>query len=147
VTTGTDIVHAALQKIGAHSRVQPASPEAMDVGLYRLNSMIAEWQDDNIELGAVPLETIGEDLSEPLGCRNAIENALALVLAPEFPGSQVSTELERQAKLTYNKLVRRWKVRDVRKTKTRGTLPIGQGNSYWNSRYTRTFLEETEDLG
>ena len=109
--------------------------------------MIAEWQDDNIELGCVPLLTIGEDLSEPMGLRNTIENSLALVLAPEFPGSQVSQELMRQQKLTYNKMVRRWKERDVRKAQTRGTLPIGQGHKVHNTRYIGVFFEEGEELG
>lgn len=147
MTAGTKIVESALQKIGVHSPLQPASPEALQTGMDKLNAMISEWEDDKIILGAVPLSALGNDLAEPLGARNAIENQLALVLAPDFPGAQISTELHRQAKLTYNKLVRRWKVRDVRKQKVRGSLPLGQGNKFFNSRYTNTFYEEGDELG
>ena len=82
MTTGTKIVQNAMQRIGVHSPLQPASPEALETGLNVLNAFRSELQDQSIDVGAVPIAALGEDFSEALGTRNAIESNLALALAP-----------------------------------------------------------------
>lgn len=145
MTTGTEIVQSALENIGAHSALQPAPAEALDRSYKALNGMIAEWQDDGIDLGCVPLKVIGDELSEPLGTRLAIEYQLSLVLAPKFPGAQVSSQLLTQANKAFNKLKRRWKSTIIPKTRVRGTLPVGQGNKA--DRWDDPFFEEGAEIG
>jgi len=108
MSTGTKLVQGALSRLGAHSPLKPAGPEAIDVGKDTLNSMYSSWQDDSIEFGAMPLEAVGDEFSEPMGLTNTIMDNLALLLQPQFPGTG------------------------------RETLPKGQGNQhnrYWSNTY------------
>ena len=146
MSSGTSVIQGALQKISAHSPLQPAPPEAIETGRLVLNSMLSEWEDDGINLSIAPLETAGSELSEPLGTRNAIMFNLALALAPDFPGAQVSDELRRQAKKSYNKTKRIWKVIEIPKPQVRETLPQGQGNMR-NSKWDYTFFPEDSEIG
>jgi len=83
MSTGTKIIQNALSHIGAHSIIRPASPESVEIGKDVLNSMIARWADDGIEFGAVPIEDLGDELSEPVGLTNTVTFNLAIaVTAP-----------------------------------------------------------------
>ena len=147
MTTGTKIVQRALGKLGVYSPLQPAQPESLEAAKDTLNSMLSEWYDDGIDLGTVPLNAIGDELSEPSGARNAIQNNLALQLAPDFPATQVSSELVRQANLGYNKINRLWGAIEIPKAKVRDTLPVGQGNKTYGHRRLDAFFPEDSDLG
>lgn len=149
MTTGTKIIQSALSKIGAHSPLQPANPESLEAALSTLNAMISEWEDELILMGVVPLKVINSELSEPSGAKNAIIYNLAIALAPDFSGSQVSTELKTQASKGYNKIKRVWKEIEIPKRKARGTYPKGQGHKveYFDSFWEETFFEEGEDIG
>ena len=149
MTIGTKIIHSALTKIGAHTPLQPANPEAMVLAKDTLNAMLSEWYDEGIILGCVPLKVIGSELSEPSGAKNAIIFNLALTLAPDFPGSQVSTELVRQANKTFNRMKRVWKDIEIPNRKARGTYPRGQGHNveFLGGFWDETFFEEGQDVG
>jgi len=149
MTTGTKIVQAALQKIGAHSPLQPANSESLDVGRDVLNAMIAQWEDNGILMGCVPLKVIASELSEPHGAKNAIIYNLALALAPDFPGAQVSSELKAQAQKSYNLIKRLWKEIEIPKRKVRGTYPRGQGHKveYLDGFWDEIYFEEGEEIG
>lgn len=147
MTTGTVVVQRALQNLGVHSALQPASPESLDNGFEKLNGMIAEWQDEDIDTGAVPLEVIGDDLCEPLGAKNGIIYNLALLLAPDHPGAQVSSELKRQAKLTLGSIKRKWQVVTIPKVRARETLPTGQGNRQHGRFLDNSFFQDGDELG
>lgn len=147
MTTGTKIVQSAMQKIGVHSPLQPATPEALATGLRVLNAFRSELQDRSIDVGAVPIEDLGDDFSEALGSRNAIEYNLALALAPDFPGAQVSQELSRQARLGMAYLKRKWQTLDIPKPQVRETLPKGQGNQSDRGLFHQTFFDEGEEVG
>lgn len=146
MSTGTKIVQDALAKIGAHSVTFPAKPESLETGKDELNSMIAGWQDDNISFGAVPLNAIGDELSEPLGLRTTIINNLAVRCHPLFPGSQISSELVGLANRGYNEMVARYQTFTIPKPQARGTLPKGQGNE---RGYTRNdpFFKAGDEIG
>jgi len=149
MTTGTKIVESALQKIGAHSVLQPANPESLEQGKNTLNAMIAQWEDNGILMGCVPLKVIGSELSEPHSAKNGIIYNLAIALAPDFPGSQVSNTLQTQANKTYNLIKRIWKEIDIPRAKARGTYPRGQGHKteFLDSWWDETFFEEGQELG
>jgi len=142
MTVGTKIIEGALEEIGVHSVVSPANPESIQTVKDMLNGMIAEWEDDGILMGCVPLKEPGSELSEPLGTKNGIQFNLAIIAAPKFPGAIVSNLLIKNANKTYNKIERRWKTITIPNAKARGTLPKGQGN--W---YDDTYFVEGEDIG
>ena len=127
MSTGTKVIQAALQKLGAHSPVKPAHPESIENGRVKLNSYIAQLQDDGIEFGSVPLEAPGSDLSEPLGLTNVIEDNLAILLQPDHPGTQISNQLSVNAKKGYSYMKRKYKVTTIPKPVVRDTLPRGAG--------------------
>lgn len=143
MSTGLKIVHGALQRIGAHSPIRPAGPEAIETSKDTLNSMIAMWQDDNIEFGAVPLNAVGDEFSEPLGLTNTVMDNLAILLQPQFPGTQISVKLESNANKGYQDLLTKAQEITIPKQVVRETLPIGQGNK---SRH-RTFFGPGGEIG
>lgn len=149
MTTGTKIVEPALAHLGAHSPLQPANSESLDTGLDTLNAMVAQWEDNGILMGCVPLKTIGDELSEPHSAKNGIIYNLAIALSPYFPGSQVSPELKTQANKTYNLIKRIWKEIDIPQPKARGTYPKGQGHKidYIGHFHGENYFEEGEDVG
>jgi len=149
MTTGTKIVQSALQKIGVNSPLQPANPESLELGKDTLNGMIAQWEDNGILMGCVPLKVIGSELSEPHSAKNAIIYNLAIALSPDFPGSQVSNTLQTQANKGYNLIKRIWKEIEVPKRKARGGYPKGQGHrvEYIDGFWEETFFEEGEEVG
>jgi len=149
MTTGTKIIHAALQRIGGHSPLSPANPESIQTSLDTLNSFVAELVDDNVDMGCVPLTEPGGDLSEPLGARNAIIDNLAIELQPMFPGTLVSPELKANASKGMSKIRTQWEKVVIPKRIVRDSLPKGEGNKpkHGNSYYGNTFFEEGDTLG
>lgn len=143
MTTGTKIIERALTHIGVNSPLKSVNPESVTQGMDTLNSLIASWQDEGIEMGAVPLKTPGQELSEPLGARNGIEFNLAVIMAPDFPSATISPFVLRQASIGFNDIKINWQILTIPKKKTRGTLPMGQGNR----RRERNFFDEGEDIG
>lgn len=128
MSTGTKIVQNALSNIGAHSVIAPASPESLEVGKDALNSMIARWADEDIDIGAVPLEAIGDELSEPMGLTSAIEYNLSIELHPKFPATQISPQLNASANKTFQDMRSKVQTITIPNPVVRQTLPKGQGN-------------------
>lgn len=149
MSTGTKIVQAALQKIGAHTVMKPANPESLANGKDKLNSFIAMLQDDDIDSGAVPLNAIGDELSEPLGITNAIEDNLAIALQPDHPGSQISPRLYANAIIGMAMIRRKYKAIVIPQQVARETFPKGAGNEIKESDgyYNDTFFFKGEKIG
>lgn len=130
MTTGTVIIKDALQNIGAHSIVSPASPEAIDLGMKRLNSMLEMWLTKNIEIGFTPLKVPGDELNETPDTTNGIVSQLSLLLAPDFSNGKqvVSAELVRNARIQFNDIKNLYKTFTIPKKVVSSTLPLGAGN-------------------
>ena len=144
MSTGTKLVQGALMRIGGHSAIRPASPEAISAGKDTLNSMYANWQDDAIDFGAMPLDAVGDEFSEPLGLTNTVMDNLAILLQPMFPGTQISLELRANANKGYIDMKTKYQSITIPKPVVRNTLPKGQGNSHYQSD---TFFNAGETLG
>ena len=63
MSTGTEIIERALQRIGAHSKVQPAAPETIIEGMNTLNSMIQLWISWGVDIQTVIIDDPGQELS------------------------------------------------------------------------------------
>jgi hypothetical protein len=144
MSTGTYIVTSALQTIGAHTVMKPANPVSLENGRNILNSYIASLQDIGIDTGAVPIEALGDELSEPLGITNDIVNCLAKLLVPHNPGAQISPDLRINANRSESAIKTTYQVIEIPTPKTRDTLPRGAGNF---RRRGRIFFRKGEEIG
>lgn len=146
MSTGTIIIQDALKRIGAHSLLSPAPPEAIESGLNALNTMIEEWIDIGIQIGVVPLSVAGDDLNEPPAARLAIVNNLAIAVAPEFDSGKVivSDTLARRARAGYLQTKKMYQSLTIPDKVVSSTLPVGQGNS--RAANSRTFFQEGETI-
>lgn len=142
MSTGTVIIQRALQGIGAHSHVSPASPESIVLGMEKLNSMLEMWLSQGIAIGFTPLDVPGDDLNEPNDTKNGIIDNLSLQLAPDFDNGKiiVSQELRRNAKVGYMNIKNLYQTVSIPQKVVSSTLPIGSGNGSWGN--WRTFFSK-----
>lgn len=145
MSTGTKIVQNALKKIGAFSPVKPTNSESLEDVKDLLNSLRARWEDDDIVTGAVPLNAIGDEFSEPQGLTNAYVFNLAIEAQPLFEGSKISTELRMNANKTYRHMVEKYQTISIPTPKARSTLPKGQGNR--RDLYDKNYFDAGESIG
>lgn len=139
MSSGTELIHAALKRIGAHSVVSPADPETVDTARNTLNSMLEGWRSKGIDMGTVPINAPGDEVSEPLDVRQAIIDNLAMLLAPNKSSGKpvVSPELRvaaasgmRSIRVLYQKI-------NVPNKKVSSTMPMGAGSTrgVWASNF------------
>ena len=147
MSTGTAIIERALQKIGAHSIVQPSNPEDIVIGMNALNSMLETWLTQGIDIGVTPLDVPGDELNEPTDTQNGIINNLAIELAPDFDNGKlvVSADLRRNAKTGFQSIKNLYQKVTIPKKVVSSTLPVGAGNSRGINR--RVFFPEGGTLG
>lgn len=147
MTIGTKIIKRALQKIGGHSILAPASPENIILGMENLNSMLQQWLDLDIQLEFTPLKEPGDELSEPTSARNAIISNLALYLGPDFDNGKVviSDNLRVQAQTDYHLIQTLYQIIDIPNLRVSGTTPKGSGNRRVSD--DRVFFRPGEELG
>lgn len=147
MSTGTKVIEGALRKIGAHSQVSPAEPETIIEAMETLNSMLQLWRSWGIMQNLVPLKEPGEELSEPSDARNAIEDNLAIQVAPNFDNGKVvvSATLERNARLGFQMIETLYQEFTVPNKVPSSLLPKGAGNSKGTQR--QVFFGENGTLG
>ena len=142
MTIGTDVIKRALQSIGAHSIISPASPSSIVLGMEKLNSMLEMWLSQGIAIGFTPLGVPGDELNEPPDTKNGIISNLALELAPDFDNGKVvvSRELSRNARVNLTNIKNLYQKVTVPKKVVSSTLPKGAGNRRGVNR--RTFFKK-----
>ncbi|MGI9306782.1 MAG: hypothetical protein ACR2P5_05695 [Gammaproteobacteria bacterium] len=128
MSDGTAIITEALQESQIVSVVVPASPEQINHGLGKLNSMVQMWISMGIKMNLVPLPTAGDQLHEPADARNGIVLNLAILLATAYK-RPVSDDLRTAGakelamiKLLYQEIC-------IPDAVPSSTLPKGAGNS------------------
>ena len=128
MSSGTEIIHDALKKIGAYSVVQKPQKESISQAKNTLNSMLQDWLSRNIDMGVSPLNAPGDELGEPLDARNGIVANLAVWLAPDF-GREIPPTLARNARVGYRSIAKLYQKIEIPKKKVSSTLPLGAGNT------------------
>jgi hypothetical protein len=131
MSTGTEIIQGAMERIGAHSIHQPAEPEDIIKGMSILNSMLQLWISWGVDIQTVPIDAPGQDLSEPPDAKNAIMDNLAIYMAPNFDNGKLIVSPTLMANATrgitqIRTLYRKFKIPRKRPS---STLPRGAGNS------------------
>ncbi len=131
MSTGTYLVQKALAKIGVFSRVLGLDGEELTNGRDLLNGYLQQLLDDDIKIGAVPLNAVGDEFGEAAATTNAIIFNLAIELAPDFENGsvqRVTPALLRNANRSYNKMRANYQKITIPKKVVSATLPLGAGN-------------------
>lgn len=82
MTQAVTLVKRALFTIGAHSEINPATPEMLQIGVDYLADLLHDWDYEGIELGTLTPANQNTDIGEPTGSRHAIILGLAIRMAP-----------------------------------------------------------------
>lgn len=146
MSSGTEIIHSALRKIGAHSVISPASPESVDAARDTLNSMIQSWLSKGIDMGCLPLKAPGDELNEPLDAKHDIISNLAVMLAPEFDNGKVvvSATLQRQAVAGLRSIRKLYQTITVPAKKVSSNMTMGAGST--RGYFTDPFVDSDREL-
>lgn len=144
MSSGTSIITAAARRINVHSEAMAITPEGISGGRDRLNSMLQLWESRSILLGVVPLNSPGDELSEPLDAKNAIIDNLAISMAPDY-GAPVSVELARDAKRGMEFIEKQYQSVEIPNRAVSELMPMGAGNK--PNRWDRVFIGKGVKLG
>ena len=146
MTTGTIIIKRALQKIGASSAVSEPEPESVQTAFEALNSMIALWTAQGIDIDAVTLTVPGDDLSEKPDTTNAVILNLAVLVSPDFDNGKqiVSGALQVSAMRELQIIKALYQSFTIPAKVVSSTLPKGQGNRIW--QYDDAFFAKGSEL-
>lgn len=129
--TKRQFIEASLEEIGIASYQFDIQPQMLESGLYRLDSMMADWNTRGIRIG-YPLSnrsntSVAQETGVPDSANEAIIYNLALRLAPSY-GKQVTREVKIAARNGYNTLLMRSGATDPMEKQFPETLPLGAGN-------------------
>ncbi|MCP4262909.1 MAG: hypothetical protein GY774_36175 [Planctomycetes bacterium] len=128
--TKRQFIIEAYTEIGYASYEFDLEPEQLQIGLRRLDSMIATWNGLGIRLGyPIPsspeLSNLDDETEVPDSSNEAIYTNLAIRLAPPV-GKMVTPETKAAAKAAYNVVLARASFPNERQLP--GDLPAGAGN-------------------
>lgn len=140
--TKRQLIEEAFSKIGMASYNYDLQPEMLQSALYQLDSMLATWNNKNIQLG-YPLSTspqnvdLDTETEIPDRANEAIFLNLAIRLAPNY-GKQLMPEIKRSAYEAYQGLLQISAF--PREMQFPSTLPRGAGNKSYrdNQSFTET---------
>jgi len=137
MSTGTELVQAALRLLQAHSEASSASTGTIVIGKKKLNSMLQTWVSQGIDIQITPADAVGDEVSEPEDTTNAIEENLAVKMEMEFGALAPLDSKTLRANATASKAEVRgiYQTVDIPLRKVSSTTPLGAGNTKaFNSR-------------
>lgn len=133
--TKQQFAEKAFEKIGLAAYVYDLQPDQIMGAVQDMDSMIAAWSENGINiaypLNNTPTPSIDEETGVPVSANLAIYMNLAVLIAPGF-GKVLSQELKNQAANAYSALLN-WATNPTPQMRLPGRMPIGAGNKYWNS--------------
>jgi hypothetical protein len=132
-TSNFQIIQDALGLLGVLQETEVMSSEQGMHGLRVLNELMADWEQDGIDLQYYEQVSLAEDVPVPAHALLAVKYYLAMALAP-FYGRQVPPEFVSIGAEKYARLVRDSVVAQLRPVDL-SHLPLGEG---WGSDYDIT---------
>lgn len=139
MATAKEIVDNASESIGYKAAETPLEAADAKIALEELNDMLAEWLDSGIDLGAVPVKNLADEVRIPRGAVSAVKKNLAVRLCVPFT-RPITPELLSVANASTKSMLRSIVKIDVEYP---GTLPRGSGNQY-DEDDTRFFSQNSE---
>lgn len=133
--TKRQFVEQAFAEIGLAAYIFDLQPEQLQTALYRLDAMMAQWDQRTIRLGyplvASPTDSnLADETNVPDSAAEAIYLNLAVRIAPMM-GKQVMIETKVAAKQAYDSLLR--KAAMPAEMQFPNTLPVGAGNKSYTT--------------
>ena len=130
----SEVVRDALQMINVIADIDTPSAEQGQHGLRVLNDMMAHWVEDGLDVEYVPSEDLTADIDVDVMALRAIKANLAIELAAQYPGVQVTPQIAAIAQSSYEVLYRnRFDVPELDMTHLhRGDRPY----DYWDIEST-----------
>lgn len=143
--TKRQIVEAAFEEIGIGGYNFDIQPEMFEIGLKRLDALMATWNAKGIRLG-YPIQStpdfadLDEDSMIPDSANEAAFLNLTLRICPVF-GKQISPELKQSAFIAYQAMLTKSMIMPQRQINQ--SVPAGQGNKW--RRFYSPYLTKPED--
>ncbi len=128
MSTGTDLIKDAYTEVGANSQLKPVTDFDIEFGRRKLQRMMQEWIDDDMDFGFTAIEFASDETSIPLSLEAAVVTNLALRLTSS-KGRPASQDLKAAASVSLSNLLNRYQSKDAADRIVSGTMPLGQGNT------------------
>ncbi len=142
MTTGSDLVYGAYQKLGIKPSDSSISAQELTDGIIVLNDMMMEYEAGGVLFGYSRIKDSADNVRIPEGTENGIKSQLALYLAPEL-GVEISPTLGIQLDTSITRMLRI--LSKPLNVKYPSTLPLGSGNDCNNyTIFNDRFFEENE---
>lgn len=126
--SGTDLIQDSYGEIAVYSENTDISAFDIAFAKRKLEAMMQEWIDSDMEFGFTATEFASDETSIPLALYSAITTNLGIRLAP-FKGKVANTTLIMNAKVSFNKVQTQYQIKKSANKIISGTTPIGSGNA------------------
>jgi len=125
MTTALDIVRDAAEEIGYKGAETALEDADAQLGLRKLNDMLAEWDGSGIKLGASPVASLSDTVRVPRWALLSVKLNLAGRLTAPF-SKPMTADLAASIKASTDSMLRAL-VKPIN-VSFPGTLPTGSGN-------------------
>lgn len=128
MATNLDVIADALRKANIINERETPSGAQGDTGLTLLNDMMADWEDDGIELSYYPQTAVTDTFPVEDRHLRGIKYNLARAIAADY-GADLPPETVRIAELTYDRLA---KATTEEVSTEFNHMPLGRNGSTYN---------------
>lgn len=130
MATNLEVIGDALRELNVISEIDVPSAEQGAHGLRKLNEMMDEWAENDIELEYFTQDDPTEDCPLQAYALNGVKANLAVAIAPTY-GASVSPELALKASNGYDTILRR-SINSKLQPADMSHMPVGEGQT-WRS--------------
>ena len=141
--SSTDLIQDSYGEIGVFSENTDISAFDIAFAKRKLESMMQEWINMDMEFGFTATAFSSDETSIPLGLYTAITTNLGIRLAP-FKGKVANATLMAQASVSFSRVQELYQAKETENEIVSGTMPIGQGNT--RGIKPRVFANENFEL-
>lgn len=128
MATNLSIIGDALRELNVIAETETPSSEQGSHGLRKLNQMLEQWTEDDIDFGYFAQSSTGDTYPGPQWTERAVTLNLALEIAPAYgSGASVTPMLLANADSAKNTVLRKSINEKLRNTDM-SHLPYGQGH-------------------
>jgi hypothetical protein len=127
--TNVVLIRNSLSLINVLGVGEAAEIEHSELGIRKLNALLADWEADSVDLQFYPqtIDDLGGDCPIPDHAELAVTYYLAFALAPHY-GKQVAPEMVALGQKYYDRLVRDAVKEQIKEVKIKH-LPQGEGQN------------------
>ena len=128
MSIGTDLIKDAYTEVGANSQLKAVSEFDVEFARRKLQRMMQEWIDDDMDFGFTATEFASDEVSIPVSVEEAVVTNLALRLVSS-KGRPASQDLKAAASVSLSNLRDRYQSKESADRIVSGTMPLGAGNT------------------